>query len=388
MNIFRFVFLCGVMFWLTCPTNADSVTLNSGEVISGAILSETSSNLTIETSNARRTIFSTRQIDKADIKVVERESEEQKREKADYESLKTYKTYQNQELTKEQYAAGISAFLVFLKDHPASTFATALSNRITAWQAESSNVESGLVKFANKWITPDEKAIQSIEWQKNQQAQSTQDTLGSLQEKLSTLQKTRAQVAANLAGAQGSLAAKQSQLANLQDKQVEIYRDRTVRAREYDNQGRRVYGGVDTTQRVPTGTFQTIPNPDRPDVAKSVATFQGQVMELQGTLAGLDASIKDLQEKINVARQAPQPTIIQKSQQPIKVQTQLAQNQPQLPTQQAAHEQVQDSTPPSPPVRHQAEPEEEPWLNRNWKLIGGIILGIVAVYAYSRLTSQ
>ena len=159
--------------------NADTVTLNSGDVITGRILAESDTNVTVEIANARRTIVSKRIILKTDIKGIIRETAEKAQEMADYATLAQFKLYPNQELTEAQYAAGISAFQGFLQANPTSGYAAELSNRIVVWQTEVSNVQSGQVKFANKWMTPEEKA-----------AQSTQSTVNELQVKLGYLQQS------------------------------------------------------------------------------------------------------------------------------------------------------------------------------------------------------
>ena len=386
------ILLFGLSCSLAYSTRADIVTLNSGETVTGRILSETDAQVAIETSNAKGTIFSTRQIAKNEIKEISRETPEQKREKTNYEALAKYKLYQNQELTEEQYTAGIAAFKIFLQNHPPSVFSTELTNRISAWQAELNKLADGQVKFADKWMTPGEKSVQSINSQNNQQLQSSQSTVELLQVKLSALQKNRSQIAANLAGAQGSLAAKQSLLTSLQDTQAPIYREISTPARKYNEHGVRVYGGVDTTRRVLTGDFRTVPNPDRPSVASSVAVFHGQVIELQGTLSDLDAKIRDVQAQLNNAQQATQLASLRQPQQFIKVQTQSTQVQTQPPqvrtqllTQQPEplSEAASPSASPAPSDAHQSEPEEH-WLNKNWKWIGGFMLVGVALFVFSR----
>src|SRR5882724_1382855 len=89
---------------------ADTLTLNSGEVLEGQITSETETQIEIEVSLYHGTIFSKRQVNKSDIQSITRESVEQKQEKAAYASLTKYALNPNQELTKDQYAAGIAAF--------------------------------------------------------------------------------------------------------------------------------------------------------------------------------------------------------------------------------------------------------------------------------------
>jgi len=299
-----------VGLWLSTNPflKADTVTMNSGEVIVGEICSETDTQIEIVTTNAKRTISSKRLIPKADIKTFTHETAEQKREKADYETLTQYKLDPNQELTKAQYAAGISAFQGFLTEHPKSIFATELSNRIAAWQAELSNVEVSQVKFADKWMTPVEKAVQYSEWRKNQQIQLALDTVKSLQKKLTDLQQRRKKTAAALVAAQGDLAETQSKLASLQDIQVPIYRTVTIPgSSSSDSRGRVVVSGqAATTRQEATGQYTTTPNPERPRLTNRVTSLQGDIAQLQTSLTVLDPNIQNMQIQIQNAQEAYQ----------------------------------------------------------------------------------
>jgi len=142
------------------PAHADTVTLKSGEVLEGRILSETDTQLVIEASFYHGTIFSTREVSKSDIQSVVHESPNQTQEKADYEALAKFTLNPNQELTKNQYEAGIAAFEKFLTAHTNSSYAADIDQRLADWRAESSNVASGKVKYAAAWMTPDEKQAQ------------------------------------------------------------------------------------------------------------------------------------------------------------------------------------------------------------------------------------
>jgi len=282
--------------------------MNSGEVIVGEICSETDTQIEILTTNAKRTISSKRLIPKADIKTFTHETAEQKREKADYETLAQYKLDPNQELTKARYAAGISAFQGFLTEHPKSGFATELSNRITAWQTELSNVETSQVKFADKWMTPVEKAVLYSEWRKNQQIQLALDTVKALQKKLADMQQRRKKAAATLVATQGDLVETQSKLANLQDIQVPIYRTVTIPgSSSYDSRGRVVVSGqAATTRQEATGQYTTTPNPERPRLENRVTSLQGDIAQLQATLTVLDPNIQNMQIQIQNAQESYQ----------------------------------------------------------------------------------
>ena len=291
--------IAAVGLWLSTSQflKADTVTMNSGEVIVGEIRSETDTQIEIITTNAKRTISSKRLIPKADIKTFTHETAEQKRENADYETLTQYKLDPNQELTKARYAAGISAFQGFLTEHPKSGFATELSNRITAWQTELSNIETSQVKFADKWMTPVEKSVLYSEWQKNQQVQLALETVNTLQKKLADMQQRRKKAAATLVATQGDLVETQSQLANHKDIQTPIYRDVFVPA-----------SGPTASyyRREATGQFTTTINPERPRLENRVASLQGDIAQLQASISALDPRIQDMQIQIQNAQQAYQ----------------------------------------------------------------------------------
>jgi len=291
--------IAAIGLWLSTSQflKADTVTMNSGEVIVGEIASETDTQIEIVTTNAKRTISSKRLIPKADIKTFTHETAAQKRENADYETLMQYKLDPNQELTKARYAAGISAFQGFLTEHPKSGFATELSNRITAWQTELSNVETSQVKFADKWMTPAEKSVLYSEWQKNQQVQLALETVNTLQKKLADMQQRRKKAAATLVATQGDLVETQSQLANHKDIQTPIYRDVFVPA-----------SGPTASyyRREATGQFTTTINPERPRLENRVASLQSDIVQLQASITALDPHIQDMQVQIQNAQQAYQ----------------------------------------------------------------------------------
>ncbi len=135
----------------------DSVTLNSGEIVKGRITSQTDTDVTVEVSNERHTIFTTRTIARSDIKEIYKPTPEQRREHAAYEALGRYQLNPDQELKPAEYTEGIAAFDKFLAAWPNSEQATNVTARQTEWRFEEFEVEHGRVKFANKWMLPDAK---------------------------------------------------------------------------------------------------------------------------------------------------------------------------------------------------------------------------------------
>ena len=108
--------ICVCMLWLCRPASlkADTLVLNSGEVLQGQILTESDTQVVIEATFYHGTVLARRDVLKTDIKSITRESVEQKQEQVDYAALLKYTLNPNQELTKDQYDTGIVAFEKFL----------------------------------------------------------------------------------------------------------------------------------------------------------------------------------------------------------------------------------------------------------------------------------
>ena len=301
----KFLSLACCCLVVSLSLHADTVTLNSGEVITGEIRSETETQVEIETSNAKHTVFQTKQISKSDVRAIVHETAEQKRARADYEKLAQYQLNPNQELTPAQFAAGLAAFQNFFKAHPASAFATELSNRIAAWQTEVSNVASGRVKFAGQWMSPVEKS--------GRQRQAQVQVAKTLQGKLEQLQDQRRPIIDSLAIAQENLATNQTKLASLQDEQIPIYGSASVGLEtRFDLHGKLVSATPVQAKREITG-YQTIPHPARELFTSRVVLAQEQVTQLQGNLKILDAAIRDVLTRLQAAQLAlaSQPAAVQ-----------------------------------------------------------------------------
>src|ERR1700722_14855173 len=244
----------------TASLKADTLTLKSGDVLEGRIVSETETQIEIEVSLYHGTIFSKRQVDKSDIQSIVRETPEQKQEKEAYASLTKYTLDPNQELTKDQYATGIAAFEKFLAKFTNSAATAEINQRLADWQAEASSVASGKVKFASTWMTPEEKKVKAA-----------QEALQSLKSQLADLQVQRAQLAATIATTQAKLTAAQPAPP-------------PSSAGERHDLAGRLTARVTAPQQ---GEATTAPNAE-------AAAYQQQINQEQGTLTSLDARIKDI----------------------------------------------------------------------------------------------
>lgn len=361
--------VCVLFVCTPAPLKADTVTLNSGEVLQGRILSETDTQVEVEVSLYHGSIITKRQVLKTDIQSIVRENLEQQQEKAAYEALSKYTLNPNHELTRNQYAAGIAAFQKFQATYTNSSFAADINKRIADWRTESSNVESGKVKFANQWMTPEEKRTQPEASQKQPreekrtqaqapqkparvekrtqpeasqkppQVEVPQDDLPTLTNQLASLQIERKKAAEDLRVAEGQLTAAQTQLASLKDTTEPRY-DPATKAQMKDDRGNPV--------------FQIIPNPGRPDAESRVDSAQHQVNRGHGTLASLDKKISDVQSRIQKLSKAQQPTLVKSNEPPKQT---VAKVQPSRP-------------PPPPPPEPKPEPTP-PWYIRMWKWVHG-----------------
>ena len=292
------------------PLKADTLTLKSGDMLEGQIVSETETQIVIEVSLYHGTIFTQRQVDKSDIQSIVRETLEQKQEKAAYASLAKYTLNPNQELTKDQYTMGIAAFEKFQARFTNSAAAAEISKRLVDWQAEATNVASGKVKFAATWMTPDEKKVQAA-----------QESLQSLKSQLADLQVQRAQLGATITTPQAKLMAAQGGTAA------------SPNGGRRDLAGR-LTAGITTPQQGEATTGQS----------GEIAVYQQQISQEQGTLTSLDAKIKDIQSQIPQREQDAKVAV--------------AQSKPAAPVKDA-----HASKPPPPPPPPEPPP---PWYMRVW----------------------
>jgi hypothetical protein len=378
--------ICALVVCTVAPLKADTITLNSGEVLQGRILSETDTQVEVEVSLYHGSIITERQVLKTDIQSIVRENLEQMQEKAAYEALSKYTLNPNHELTHNQYAAGIAAFQKFQATYTNSNLAKEINKRIADWRTESSNVESGKVKFANKWMTPEEKRTQTEASQKPPRAEkrtqteasqklprearraqtetsqkpsrearraqteasqkppqveAPRETLQTLTNRLASLQVEQKQAAKDLKVAEGQLTAAETQLESLKDTTEPRY-DPATKTQMKDDRGNPV--------------FQVIPNPERPNAEGRVESAQQQVNRERGTLGSLDRKIADVRSKIQELEQEQQTALI-KSNEPPK--QSVAKVQPSRP-------------PPPPPPPPEPKPEPTPpWYIRVWKWVHG-----------------
>ena len=175
---------CWRSLWLAVALAApslhaeDSITLTTGEITRGRILSETDQQVEIEVANADRTIVSKRVVPRAEVNSVQRETPEQAAERKSFESLSRYKLDPNSAYPTNYYPAVITAFDKFLAAYPHSDHTAQINALRADWKAEYPQallaVKSGLVKFRGQWLTAQQAQVLAEEERNKKEASRKQ----------------------------------------------------------------------------------------------------------------------------------------------------------------------------------------------------------------------
>lgn len=325
--------------WLTAALGESIVTLKSGEVLRGDVVSDTNDVLQIRAFNANRTISSLRNVPHADIQNVYNETPAEAAERIDYFVLSKFQLNPDQEQSREFYTQWIDAFGKFLKTYPQSDKATIVQQRIEACQSELKHVADHEVKFGNRWMTPVEK------------------TPLSLAKQLADLERQHDSLAATIGEARGKLQGLQVKLGTLQDTQNPKDNTRTA----YDARTGRYYNEHYTT-------YPVVPNPERPHVQAAIVACQQQIGAGEPVLASLSAKIQNIKFQIPQAQRAYEVALAKANQKPAPV--------------------VAAPPPPAPAAEPVVPPPvvvaPEPGIARYWKglAVGGGILVILLLLIY------
>ena len=257
---------------LTAALGEAIVTLKSGEVLQGDIVSDTNDVMQIRALSVNRTISSLRNVPHADIQNVYNETPAEAAERIDYFALSKFQLNPDQEQSTDFYTQWIAAFEKFLTDYPKSDKTHIVKQHIEACQAELKHVIAGEAKFENKWMTPAEKRPLSLNKQ------------------LADLEKQRASLAKTVAAAQEKLDGLQARLRTLPKNITrEVAHDATTN--DEHHYGYKWY------------TTETVPNPEFKRSADEIYNCQQQVASGGQALANLDAKIQGVKIKIPQARQ-------------------------------------------------------------------------------------
>jgi hypothetical protein len=144
------VFAAGM---LTAAFGDASLTLKSGEVLKGDIVSDTNGVVQFRAWFSNHTISSLRDVPRADIQDLVNETPEQ----IDFRALAVFRLDPDQEQPAAYYTQWIAAFERFLKNYPQSDKTAVIQQHIEECQTELSHVTAGESKFGNRWMTPEEQ---------------------------------------------------------------------------------------------------------------------------------------------------------------------------------------------------------------------------------------
>ena len=359
--------------------SADLVTLNSGETFQGDIISETDTQITIQVSNATRTITTTRLILKADIKSIGRESPEQKQERRAHEALDQLQLNPNSEFSVPEYERVIEAFNKYLTTYPESKFADDIRQRLSLWTNELSHVERGEVKFNSRWMTPEEKKPLVDKFLQMQRVQTAWAEVQALTKTLNDFENQRNQLTASIANTGQAIANYQNVLNN--PPRIAIATPTTIQGRppQYDSRGRMVQTGS-PDQRGPNRVHYVTDVQAVNNAQQNLPASQAQLSQMQQQLADVNGSIGSTRQGLARAEEAYRIAYA-KAQEPLPLPPRkVLPAPPVVVTQQV----VAAPAPPPPP------PPPPSWIETNWKwLVGGVAaLMIVVIYAVRRHTTQ
>ena len=279
------LFVTGI---LTAALGEAIVTLKSGEVLQGDIVSDTNDVLQIRAFSVNRTISSLRNVPHADIQNIYNETPAEAAERIDCFALSKFQLNPDQEHSTDFYTQWIAAFEKFLTDYPKSDKTQIIKQHIEACQAELKHVIAGEAKFENKWMTPVEKRPLSLNKQ------------------LADLEQQRASLAKTVDALQGKLEGLQARLRTLPKNITrEVAHDATTN--DEHHYGYKWY------------TTETVPNPEFKRSADEIYNCQQQVASGGQALANLDAKIQGIKIQISQAQRAYEIALAKASQKPAPV---------------------------------------------------------------------
>ena len=273
---------------------ADTVTLQSGEQLTGDLIERTETNLILRIFNDNRTISYTRLIPGNEIRGVTIEAPEPKAQRTAHDALRQYRLFADQELTVTGYAAGIAAFEKFLAAHPRGPLTDEIRQRLTDWRAEQTHVADGQVKFRGRWLWPGAKAAAAAEARQQAAEQARQTERAELRRRLTRLETEHDILVQGLNEAEASLQRSQYALAGLRDVVVPVFEDRLVTVP--------INGPAADWQPLEYRRMlvdeKIVRNPQRADYEARVAFYGKQVTTGQQQLTDLKMEIAKVRDRI------------------------------------------------------------------------------------------
>jgi hypothetical protein len=166
----------------TAQLRADSITLVTGEKISGTIKSETDTDVTIEVP-VSASITDERVIRKQDISKVEKEQPDE----IAYLQLIKVQPNPQYSYTSETYDPILASLNAFETSYPNSTYLPDIKKLADAFQDEKKHVDAGQFKYLGQWLSKEEALRQRVQilaiqvYDTMQQQAAAGDLVGAMQ---------------------------------------------------------------------------------------------------------------------------------------------------------------------------------------------------------------
>jgi hypothetical protein len=137
---------------------ADSVTLKTGEKISGTIKAESATDVTIDVP-VSASITDERVIKKDDIAQVDKAQPDQ----IAYQQLIAVQPNPDLSLTPDEYDQILTSLNAFIKQYPGSTYLPEIQKLAGVFQDEKNRVEQGQLKYMGEWLSKADAAGRQIQ---------------------------------------------------------------------------------------------------------------------------------------------------------------------------------------------------------------------------------
>jgi hypothetical protein len=182
---FLAVFMAGAQL-----LRADSVTLKSGETVTGTIKSETDTEVTVEI-QVSSNITDERVLEKSDIAKIDKEQPDD----IAYAKLAALRPDPLYSLTSENYFDILSTLTAFETQYPASSHLGDVKKLAATFQAEKDLVDKGEVKYLGEWLSPTEGAkrqaqLAAVQYYNTMQQQAAAGQLVEAMQTFSALEKS------------------------------------------------------------------------------------------------------------------------------------------------------------------------------------------------------
>lgn len=286
---------CQLLLSTACLVFSDDcVTRDTGKVLCGEIVDETESVIKIKSQGVTWTLS------KTEIKLVQREAEIVKKQRADYNGLLTYVLNPNQEFGVETYDQSIAAFEKYLADYPGSPYAADVKQRLAEWQQEKNKVVAGKVKFAGQWMNPEEKKARVEKHENKQQLSQSTTRVTELKNTLASLERLHEQILGRISADQETLRIKQLEFDAEPASVNRPLLSQDLNRAPISSRGPR--GQI--FQKPIQQATSLIPNPKKAQLKQLIDTVQARLTGEQAEAGRLETRIANVRAEAQQAEQA------------------------------------------------------------------------------------